>query len=409
MYLKGSKPNLKKRRRQNRINPAFVVLMLILMGSVVVFNQFIIPQLPDRILPTPTPTQDPVDILTEAEINYEEGNMFRAVELYMQAVQLDPTNHEIYLRMAHAQIFASQFQAAQTSATNALLLDPNNVEGLAYLGSALTYLEDYDKARETLETALALSPDFGLVKAFYAELMIRLEEVELASEYSISALELSPNLFETHRARGYVLEITGNYDEALAEYLLANQINNYVAELHIMLGRTYWSLDLLEEAVEEFNQADGLNPSDPTPETYITRIYLNQGEFSKAIQSAKAAVQDEPGNPFRYGNLGLAYYRNGDLLDAIEAFTYFVHGGLTENGITVVGVPLDYDVAEYFYLYGFALANSRRCSEAVPIFNMLISVVPEDEVSYYNAIFGIELCDEIQGENPASTEENSDT
>jgi tetratricopeptide (TPR) repeat protein len=238
MYLKGSKWNLRKRRKQNRINPAFVVLILILIGAVFVFNQFIIPQLPTQIIPTPTPTQHPEDILAEAELNFEDGNMVRAVELYAQAVQLDPTNHEIYLKMARTQIFASQFEAARTSATNALLLSPNNVEALAYLGSALTYLEDYDQARERLDNALSLSPDFGLAHAFYAELMIALDDVELASEYSNSALGLSPNSFEVHRARGYVLGETGNHDEALAEYLAANEINGSVAELHIMLGRT---------------------------------------------------------------------------------------------------------------------------------------------------------------------------
>ena len=49
---------------------------------------------------------------------------------------------------------------------------------------------------------------------------------------------------------------------------------------------------ILDEAIEEFNQADGLNPSDSLPETYITMIYLNQGEYSKAIQSAKSAIKD---------------------------------------------------------------------------------------------------------------------
>ena len=409
MYLKGSKWNLRKRKKNRRVNPALVVLLLILIGATVVFNQFIIPQLPDRILPTPTPTQNPVDILAEAEINFDDGNMVRAVELYSQAVQLDPTNHLIYITMARTQIFASLFEAAQTSATNALLLSPNNVEALTILGSALTYLEDYDKAKETIETALSLSPEDGLAHAAYAELMISLDDVELASQYSLSALAFAPNSFEAHRARGFVFEETQNAAEALAEYLLANQINDSVADLHIMLGRTYWALDMLDEAIEEFNQADGLNPSDSIPETYITMIYLNQGEFSKAIQSAKAARDDEPGNPFRHGNLGLAYYRNGDYQDAVDAFTFFVHGGSTENGVMVVGVPLDYAVADYFYFYGFALLNNRRCAEAVPIFEALLSAVPDDGVAFYNATVGIAQCEEIEGGAPAATETSPDS
>ena len=42
-----------------------------------------------------------------------------------------------------------------------------------------------------------------------------------------------------HRARGLVLEVTGNYEEAIAEFEAAVAMNENLADLHMALGRNY--------------------------------------------------------------------------------------------------------------------------------------------------------------------------
>ena len=74
------------------------------------------------------------------------------------------------------------------------------------------------------------------------------------------------------------------------------------------------------------------------------------------------------------------------------------------------GLPLDYGrVEEYYWYYGFALARSSRCSEAVPVFQALLSGVPNDEIAVYNATEGLAICQQsLQSPEPeteaASTE-----
>jgi hypothetical protein len=59
----------------------------------------------------------------------------------------------------------------------------------------------------------------------------------------------------------------------------------------------------------------------------------------------------------------------------------------------VEGLPLDYGrIEEYFWYYGFALAKSNRCAEAVPVFQALLTGVPSSEVAVYNATEGLALC-----------------
>ena len=191
-----------------------------------------------------------------------------------------------------------------------------------------------------------------------------------------------------------------NYDEAVIAYQAALSINDRIADLHMGLGRTYWALGNLDNAIDQFNLADALNPSDPLPDAFIARIYLNTGEFAKAIQFASKAVEDDPTNPIRYGNLGLAYYRNLQYSDAIEAFGYAIRGGVTANNQIVTGLTLDYDVAEYYYLYALALARGNQCTEALPVAQGLIASVPADEVAVANAQEVIRICEAAAQETP---------
>jgi hypothetical protein len=100
------------------------------------------------------------------------------------------------------------------------------------------------------------------------------------------------------------------------------------------------------------------------------------------------------------------HYKNNQLNRAIEELSLAIQGGAMEDGTVVEGLPLDYGrVAEYYAIYGLALAKSSRCSEAVPIFQTIRSGVPEDEINVYNAEQGLIICqenlEEVLGEEEA--------
>jgi hypothetical protein len=63
--------------------------------------------------------------------------------------------------------------------------------------------------------------------------------------------------------------------------------------------------------------------------------------------------------------------------------------------------------AQYYWFYGFALAKSipHQCNEAVPIFQALITGVPDDADAVYNANFGLDLCREAVDAEPIVSEE----
>jgi tetratricopeptide (TPR) repeat protein len=411
MYLKGSKWRMDKQRRQRRTNPALVVLILALIGLVWYFDKYVVEELPIAQAATPTPSPIPESLELQADSNANEGKLNQAIDLYKQAIIVSsgsPNLSNLYVKLAHTEILAGEYESAKTSAENALLLNEQNPLALAELGWAHSYLGNELEAERVLLRALELNPDSVEAHAYYAELLTDQADYEGAAGHSRQAFQLNNQSLVALRSRGYVLYFTGNFEEAAQMFEQALLINDRVADLHQFLGLTYWSMGRYDEAVERFNIADQFDPDNPLPDTYISRIYLGIGEYAKAAQFARSAVDNDPTNPIRWGNWGVALYKNLQYPEAIEAFRFAIRGGETEEGQIVNGLALDYDNAEFFYMYGLALANTRQCSEALPIFQALIANVPTDEIAISNADAGIAICEQYVSSDSPTTQGEGD-
>jgi len=138
-----------------------------------------------------------------------------------------------------------------------------------------------------------------------------------------------------------------------------------------------------------------LNPTDSIAPYEISRTYSTVGDFSQAVQYADQAIKADPENPKLHGNLGVMYYKNNQLNEASTQLALAIQGGTMEDGTIIEGLPLDYGrVAEFYAVYGLALAKANRCAEAVPIFQAILSGVPDDEINVYNAEQGLIVCQE---------------
>ena len=392
-----------KQKRRPRSNPFRILAIMILIGIGLYVNQVVVPATPPLFIPTATPTRSPESYINEAEALYADGKFAQAINTYQQAISVDPDNPSIYLNMARAQIFTAKYEEGLESAERAILLNNANPLAHAVRAWALDFLGDYTQAEGSIKRALELDPNNALAHAYYAEILMDkalvgqgdIGTIDKAAEESKIAVSLAPNMLESVRARGYVLWNTGNYEEAIQQYKTAIAINDKIADLHMALGYNYHVLGEYDQAVNEFLQAVALNPNDPQAPLEISRTYSTVGDFSQAVQYADQAVKVSSKNPRLHGNLGAMYYKNNQLDKAIVELSLAIHGGTMEDGTMVEGMPLDYgSVAEYYAIYGLALAKSNRCAEAVPIFQAIRSGVPDDEINVYNAEQGVLICQE---------------
>lgn len=395
-------------RRRKPFNYFKIISLVVVIGFVMYFGVVIGPQVQTSMGPTPTLTRDPESYVTEAGQLFEQGKLPQAIEAYQQAVRAMPNDASIYISLARVQVWARKYTEAQTSAENAILLNPNNSTAHAVLGWALIFQQNYLDAETSIKRALELDPNNALAHAYYAELLADqyslgtgpFDVLEKMSDESQIALSLAPGLLEAHRARGYVFEVTGNSEtgnneNAIREYEAAVLIHKNLADLHLSLGANYRILGLYTEAVTSFNRAFTLDPTNPLPLYLISRVYATVGELTKAEQFAQQAIKISPTDTNLYGNLGSLYYRKGKWPQAAAELSLVVNGGKAEDGSEIKPFELSPDTpraVEYYYTYGLVLVKSSRCGDALPLFQKLLSTVPDDEVAVFNANEGIRLC-----------------
>lgn len=401
MYLRGSQLNMNKRRR--RTSPVTVLLLLLAVAGLVYVNQVVVPATTPLFIPTATPTRAPETYISEGAALEQEGKISQAIAAYKEAILADPTNASINVTLARLEAMNGEYAEAITHAENALLINNNNALAHAVRGWALGLSGDYLAAQSALQRAIEIDPNNAIPYAYLAEVLAGMQQagqgslatLDEAIEYSRKARDLGPDLLETHRARGIILELTGENEEAIQELEAAIAINPNISELYIMLGRNYVAVGDDPSAEEQYYKANSLNPSDPWPDVYMSRLYLRSGDYVKAIQFAEQAVENDPSYPYFYINLGTMYYKNLMYPNAIKVFRLGLRGGTTEDGVELPGQALSGDNVDAYYFYGLALARSGECSEALEIAQLLQQTVSNDDIAMYNAQEMINICQDL--------------
>jgi tetratricopeptide (TPR) repeat protein len=403
MYLSGSKWNVRKKRR--RVNLWRIGALLLLIAGAIYVERVLVPRVPPLFVPTPTATRSPATYVLEAESLFQAGKLEQAAEAYERAIEINPQEAAFYIALARVQVFAGDYEAAETNARNALLIDPASAGARAVLGWSLDFqgTDQLAEAQEEVERALASDPNSAVAHAYLAEILIDqylglgTGDYQRALDEAQRAVSLDANSVEAQRALGYVWESTGNYTQALAAYERALSLHPNLWRLHFAMGNMHINQDPpdLEKAVQSYLNANALSPTNPEPLQAIARAYANFGEYGKAGQYAADAVALDASNAGLHGELGVNLFKNGEFERAIEELNLAVRGGQTAEGVSVRGLRLDPAVPRivgFYYTLGLALARSDQCQEATPIFEALLRGVPDDEIAVANATEGLVIC-----------------
>ena len=380
------------------------------------FNQVYLPAQPNPFEATPTPTRSPESLVTEAQALFEDGKLLDSIEAYQAAINASPGDPLLYIAIARVQVFAGQYEEAQSNAENALLLNSNNSMAYAVQAWALDFQDGKNAAAlEAITKALELDPNNALAHAYYVEILVDsglFENYAKAAEESRVALGLAPDLLEARRARAYILSVTGveNLEAAIRQYEEALKINPNLAMLHLELGQNYRTLQVYDKAIEHFTRANTLNASDAMPDYLISRTHATTGSYEQALQYAETAVENDPVNPSLRGNYGVMYFRNFFYEEAVEQLGLAINGGRTEEGDVITGLPLSDAplVAEYYFTYGLALARTDQCGEALLIAQKLETNLPEDENVIFAASEIARICQEALDNPVVETTETPD-
>ena len=381
---------------------------------------------PTPLLAIPNPKVNATDAETTPTTPTPVPEINDAIEAYRAALDVDPQNAQVWAELARIQAYSSstlrndherrdRLQAALESATKAVELAPDGSSAHAirafvldwYASTPLVY-EDEERSQELLNeanqealVAFRLDPENALSLAYYAEILADQQKWAQARQYADQAVKQAPDLMDTHRVYGYVLEMYGEYNSAIQQYLEASHLAPNLTFLLIRIGQNYreglWRGNPVDKsmalkALDYFDQAARINEQlgvqNAIPYLEIAQTYTQLGEFFSASLNAEKALSLDSNNAATYGQLGIIFQRARNYEGSMELLRCAVRGCTAEQnemgGVAVEGLPLTNKTIAYYYVeYGTVLAFLSRpkenyCPEALPVLEEVRRTFPDD-------------------------------
>lgn len=95
----------------------------------------------------------------EAQSQFSEGNFDKAVELYNEAIEINPTHALFFSKRGQAYLKLNKPNACIKDCTQALELNPDSAAAYKFRGRAYRLLADWEKAAQDLRTACKIDFD----------------------------------------------------------------------------------------------------------------------------------------------------------------------------------------------------------------------------------------------------------
>jgi tetratricopeptide (TPR) repeat protein len=370
--------------RYPRRGPSCLLVLFVTFGIAV--SLYVIQNAEEvRVAIMPTPTQEPTRSATElavlAELSRDDGANTEAIAFYEEAVRLDPSNVEFYVRAIDLLVRENQSEKAVERAEQATILDPENdrvwtAAAAAYLaeGDRLSDLGDvnaanlqYANAAQAARKAININPDNATALAYAAGGTILQgdpEKYEQAQLFADDAVRIEP---ENPIARYYMATVftyQGRYAEAMEQYQLGLEADPTNPDLHIGLAYNYYGTGSIPDALLSFEQAIAVDPDNAEAYDGRAYMYLQLGDAPVAEQNALEAVRLNPRVARAQGRLGEAYFQQNNYQEAIEAL---------EEAVDMYGQATDLN-ARFFNMLATAYIRHdlNNCSLATPLFEQVL-------------------------------------
>jgi tetratricopeptide (TPR) repeat protein len=381
-----------------------LVLSAFGLGMLVVSNA---DQVRDVIVPTatPEPTRSAAEYATSAALYERDGEHENAVEAYEQAIALDSSNVNYYMKLIDLLIAIGRSEDALQRAEQAMVIASERPEvwvalASAHLANANRLQETGDPAgadleyQETINAAVQateLNPNLAEGYAYMAQALVALgpERFDEALDNASLGVDLAPNSPITRRAMALVYEMRGLYDNAIQEYLVALDNDPTLVDIRTDLAYLYFFTDRRQQAIIAMQEVLEMDPNNAAAYDGLAYFYFILGQYPRAEENAFQAVQLDPEMTRARAHLGAAYFQQSKYDTAIEELSIAVaaYDNVTTSNAT------------YFNMLGRAYYYQNRCSEAEPYFQRVLTAAP-DEVAVAQAQEGLELCrPQLQGSN----------
>ncbi len=282
---------------------------------------------------------------------YSDAAVQNLISDATSALQTNPDDIEAYVQRATAELTLRQYEAALADYSAAIELDGEDGRLYEYRGKVYLDTDDpravsdfmtainlgrtlsntYNRiaiayadfgsnfqAIEYYDLAIEANPAYGLIYSNRANAMSIPDNFNMYAE----AIDIDPYLATAYANRGLHYKNMGNYDDALADFNMALEINPYCSFCYRFRGNLYGEVYL------DFTQALADHELAVTYDPYDSRAFMSRGiaytmlgNTYVAISDYKRALELDSTNENAAYNLGALYGHLGKYNSAESTYT----------------------------------------------------------------------------------------
>ena len=211
------------------------------------------------------------------------------------------------------------------------------------LGGQMHVLE----ARRAFDRALALDPGSVESNLYRVYMLLSRGEKESARHGIESLLRSAANDWNVHLVAGQTLRIDGMYDEALDQFNRALRLNpSNAALIYNNRARVFQYQNQLELAADEIEKGLTLEPKQPLLRISLGYQQMRTGDLARAIETLEAVTQEATSLRIVYPTIALCYVQLGE---REKAASFIVDETLSA---AEADSEMAYRLATYFALEG---------------------------------------------------------
>jgi TolB-like protein/tetratricopeptide (TPR) repeat protein len=255
--------------------------------------------LASRPVPMPTDTRTVNTAATDAYIRGRywwnkrgQANLLRAIQLFGQALDADPTfapaysgTGDAYVQLGYASYLEPNdaFPKAEAAARRALELDSTLAEPHATLGFVkLYYAWDWPAADREFQLAIARNPSYATAHEWYGLFLAAMGRFDEAVAQERIAQTLDPLSVGVASTAGWVMHYSGRQGDAERTLRTALRMDSAFPYAHLYLGRVLQANGKLDDAVNQFQISGPLQAWVPTI-AGLGSLYALEGNRTQAL------------------------------------------------------------------------------------------------------------------------------
>ena len=188
------------------------------------------------------------------------GQNAEAAAILQRAIDADGTLASAYYNLSVVYDRLERYEDALMAAYSALTIDPDFRSARIEVCQLMVSLDRDTNAVKCYEALRPLSPLDPIIKRNYAAMLLRTEQWSKAKDIVVQLLLDNPNDAAVHMALGYIQYRRGKFDDAIASFRRALEIDPSLDKAHFNLAVALLAKKRRDESLDQYRLLRSSNP-----------------------------------------------------------------------------------------------------------------------------------------------------